>query len=51
VLWHVQKMLPRNLPDAEDLKSASTLSDNYAPVDKMYRPVKRDEKTRGLHSY
>jgi len=46
MLWHVQKMIKN--PSADELPT-TPLSDNYAPVDTMYRPVKRDESSRSLY--
>jgi len=46
MLWHVQKQISNPSPDE---LPATPLSDNYAPVDTMYRPVKRDESSRSLY--
>lgn len=46
MLWHVQKMISNPAPDE---LPTTPLSDNYAPVDTMYRPVKRDESSRSLY--
>ncbi len=45
--WHVDHMY-RIGPNPEELAGVPILSDDYAPVDMMYRPVKRDESTRPI---
>lgn len=49
MLWHVEHIYTQG-PKKEELEDSSVpiLSDDYAPVDTMYRPVKRDENTRRL---
>jgi predicted membrane-bound spermidine synthase len=49
MLWHVEHLYTQG-PKKEELDAPSVpiLSDDYAPVDTMYRPVKRDESTRRL---
>jgi predicted membrane-bound spermidine synthase len=47
MLWHVQHMYKG--PDAAELASVPVLRDDYAPVDTMYRAVKRDEASRYLY--
>ncbi|HEY3321044.1 MAG TPA: fused MFS/spermidine synthase [Planctomycetota bacterium] len=49
MLWHVNHIYEKKWgPKPEELSSVSILSDDYAPVDTMYRPVKRDESMRHL---
>lgn len=44
-VWHASKLLDERT-NKEDIKDVPVLSDDYAPVDTMYRPVKRSEMTR-----
>ena len=48
--WHVEHLYTGG-PKPEELEDFPILSDDYAPVDTMYRPVKRDESTRRLWLY
>ena len=45
--WHVEHMYTGG-PKKEELDGVPIMTDDYAPVDTMYRPVKRDESTRRL---
>ena len=50
--WHAEhQWTPDKGPKKEELDSPNIpiLTDDYAPVDTMYRPVKRDEKVRTLY--
>ncbi|HYF49932.1 MAG TPA: fused MFS/spermidine synthase [Planctomycetota bacterium] len=38
----------QHLPRPEEIEKATPLTDDYAPVDLMYRPVRRDETTRRI---
>jgi len=50
LLWHVRKMYTKG-PTKAETDTVPVLTDNYAPLDTMYRPVKRDEKSRRLYMY
>jgi hypothetical protein len=45
--WHVDHLYRG--PKPEELTSVPVLCDDYAPVDTMYRAVKKDEITRALY--
>lgn len=47
MLWHVEHLYKG--PTQEELDTVPVLRDDYAPVDTMYRPVKRDEYSRGVY--
>ncbi|MGD0091613.1 MAG: fused MFS/spermidine synthase, partial [Planctomycetota bacterium] len=44
--WHVDHL--HKGPSQKELDSVDVLRDDYAPVDTMYRPVKRDEFLRSI---
>ncbi len=44
-VWHAERLYESG-PTEEDLNDVPVLSDNFAPVDTMYRPVKRGEMMR-----
>jgi hypothetical protein len=46
--WHIDQLY---VPRDEDLKDVLPMHDNYAPVDTMYRPVRKDETSRRLYWY
>jgi hypothetical protein len=43
-LWHAGNLYETG-PKPRELERVPVLRDNYAPVETMYRPVKRDEST------
>jgi predicted membrane-bound spermidine synthase len=47
MLWHVEHLYTKG-PTSDDLASVPVLRDDYAPVDTMYRAVKRDEYSRTI---
>ncbi|HYG75596.1 MAG TPA: fused MFS/spermidine synthase [Planctomycetota bacterium] len=47
MLWHVEHIYEKG-PTEDELKTVPILRDDYAPLDTMYRPVKRDESERRL---
>ena len=46
-LWHAERFHERPYKP-EELERIPILQDNYAPVDTMYRPIKREESSRPL---